>query len=106
MPAYDPNMHQKFAETLLLRARRISLVFTAMAAIVGAGIGIAMPRMVGKPSTALPIILWTFVLGAFGFVTGKERSFTLSMKAQELLCQKQIEENTRKAEMASSAAAK
>lgn len=106
MSGYDPNLHQKFADTLQLRAKRIAIVFTAMAAIVGAGLGVALPRIAGKPSTAFPVIVATFVLGIFGFVAGKERSFSLCMRAHELLCQKQIEENTRKAGASATAAAK
>jgi hypothetical protein len=37
---------------------------------------------------------------------GQERAFKMRLQAQELLCQKQIEENTRAKETASAAAAK
>jgi hypothetical protein len=97
MPGYDPKVQQDFADLLILRAKRIVPVFTAMAAIVGAGVGVAVARGMGKADT-MSVIIWAFIVGVFGFVTGKERSFSLRMKAQELLCQKKIEENTRSAE--------
>jgi hypothetical protein len=97
MPGYDPKHHQDLADLLILRANRIVSVFTAMAAIVGAGVGVAIARGAGK-TEIISVIIWTFVLGIFGFVAGKERAFSLRMKAQELLCQKRIEENTRAAE--------
>lgn len=97
MPGYDPKLHQDLADLLRLRAKRIVPVFTAMAAIVGSGIGVAIARSMGKTETT-SVLVWTFVVGIFGFVAGKERAFSLRMKAQELLCQKKIEENTRAAE--------
>lgn len=99
MPSYDPKLHQDLADLLMIRAKRIVPVFTGMAAIVGAGIGVAIARSVGKTET-ISVIVWTFVIGVFGFVAGKERAFSLRMKAQELLCQKKIEENTRAVEVA------
>lgn len=95
MAVYDPQVQESIADLLILRAKRIVPVFTAMAAIVGAGIGVAVSR--GGRSEVLSIVLWTFVFGVIGFVAGKERAFAQRLKAQELLCQKKIEENTRMA---------
>lgn len=97
MAAYETKVHQDLAELLLLRAKRIVPVFTAMAAIVGAGVGVGIARG-GHHNAVLLVILWTFVLGVFGFVAGKERAFSLQLKARELLCLSRIEENTRAAE--------
>jgi hypothetical protein len=99
MPGYDPNVQQDLVDLLILRAKRIVPLFTAMAAIVGSGVGIAVARNLGKTET-MSIVVWACVFGIFGFVAGKERAFSLRMKAQELLCQRKIEENTRTAEMA------
>lgn len=98
MAGYDPKVQQDLVDLLMLRAKRIALVFTAMAAIVGAGMGVAIARSMGR-GEKMSVLICTLVLGVFGFVAGKERAFSLKMKAHELLCQKQIEENTRAAEV-------
>lgn len=105
MSVYDPKNHQDFIDLLHTRAKRITIVYTLMAAIVGAGISVAIGYM--KPGSASlgSIVLWTAVLAFFGFVMGRERSFKMRLQAQELLCQKQIEENTRAKEVASAASA-
>lgn len=97
MAVYDPKVQQDLADLLVVRAKRIVPVFTAMAAVVGAGIGVAIGRATGQHET-ISVVLWAFVIGVFGFVAGKERAFNLKLKAQELLCQKKIEENTRAVE--------
>jgi len=96
MAAHEPKIHQDLADVLLLRAKRIVPVFTAMAAVVGAGVGVAISRSAGKGET-ISVILWAFIMGVFGFVAGKERAFSLQLKARELLCMNKIEENTRAA---------
>jgi fatty acid desaturase len=106
MSAYEPKLHQEFADLLRRRAKRITLVFTLMAAIVGAGVGMALSRMMAAQHSTMPMILWIVLLGIFGYVAGKERSFNLQLRAHELLCQKQIEENTRSGQMASGTAAR
>lgn len=54
-------------------------------------------RGTGNAET-ISVIIWACIIGIFGFVAGKERAFSLRLKAQELLCQKKTEENTRAAE--------
>ncbi|HYG99833.1 MAG TPA: hypothetical protein VD837_11935 [Terriglobales bacterium] len=106
MSVYDPKVQLDFAELLTKRSKRITMVYTIMAAIVGAGAGVAVSYIrVGEPRNGW-ILLWTVILAFFGFVMGKERAFNLRLKAQELLCQKQIAENTTPKETASAAAAK
>lgn len=95
MSGYEPKVHQEFADLLRTRAKRITTVFTLMAAIVGGGVGASLARMTGSSQVTYVVIIWTAVLAVFGFVAGTERSFNLRLKAHELLCQKQIEENTR-----------
>lgn len=106
MSVYDPKNHQDFVDLLHTRAKRITVVYTLMAAIVGAGISVGIGYMNFGAPKAGSVVLWTAVLAFFGFVMGKERAFRMRLKAQELLCQKQIEENTRAKETASAAAAK
>lgn len=93
MAVYDGKIHQDVADILLARASRIVPVFTAMAAIVGAGVGVTIARGIGR-NEVISVILWTVIFGLFGFVTGKERSFSLQLKARELLCMMAIERNT------------
>lgn len=107
MAVYDPKDHQNFIDVLRTRAKRITIVYTLMAAIVGAGISVAVSYL-GADLTpkASWVVLWTVILAFFGFVMGRERAFKMRLQAQELLCQKQIEENTRAKEIGSAAAAK
>lgn len=105
MSVYDPKNHQDFVDLLQKRAKRITIVYTIMAAIVGAGISVAIGYMKLGSASFGSIALWTAVLAFFGFVMGKERSFKMRLKAQELLCQKQIEENTHTKETVSAASA-
>lgn len=106
MSSYDPNSHQQMADVLLKRAGRIVWVFTFIAAIFGAGIGLYLVWILGSPTPLRFIGLWAAILAAFGFVSGKERKFSFQMKAQELLWQRQMEENSRPEVKASAAAAK
>jgi hypothetical protein len=99
MSAYDPKKMEQYSELLSKRSKRITPVFALMGAIVGGGLGMALSRMLGSHSS-MPVILWTVLLGVFGYVAGKERAFTLGLKSQELLLQRQIEENTRQAHAA------
>lgn len=96
MTQFDPTQAREMAARLHLRAGLSTLVST----ILGVAIGmVASPFLLqslpGNLSVNLPNWLCTVVFGLLGFIQGMERGFQLRLQAQTLLCQVQIEENTR-----------
>ncbi len=94
MPGYDPKVHESLAELLATRAKRITMVYTVMAAITGGGVGAILGFRYPGHFTRV-VFLATLIMTLLGFVAGKERKFKLSLKSQELLWQKQVEEDLR-----------
>jgi positive regulator of sigma E activity len=94
MSSYDSNRHQEFIDILQKRSGRMVWVYTAMAALFGVAMGLFLARAVGNSSVYQLALVWAAIMACFGFVSGKERKFALQMKAQEMLWQKQVEENT------------
>lgn len=93
---YDPTQARRLAERLSLRAGLPTLVSTALGIVVGM---VASPFILqslpGNISVDLPGWLCGAVFGVLGFGQGMERAFQLRLQAQALLCQIQMEENTR-----------
>jgi hypothetical protein len=90
---YDPAIIQKFADKLYSQANTIIIACTLLGLVVGAAGGYA----VGDYSTKTTYAgLGAIVLGLLAFAIGTARAFVLKLQAQVALCQKKIEENTRK----------
>jgi hypothetical protein len=83
---YDPAIIQKFADKLYSQANTIVSVWTFLGAVVGGACG----HVLGNAAVGAVII------GALGFAIGMQRACLLRLQAQVALCQKQIEENTRR----------
>ena len=88
MLSYDPIVIEKFAQKLYGRATSIVLSYSIVGIILGAAAGLYTNQ-----SSA------TFVLAGFagvvGFLLGSQKAFLLKLQAQTVLCQVQIEKNTR-----------
>jgi hypothetical protein len=95
MIRYDDQVLQKFAEKLYARANSIIAAWS-LVGLIAAGVGGAFIVMALDSSSRLEIIAIAAVLGAiFGFVMGSSKAFLLKLQAQQALCQRQIELNTR-----------
>lgn len=104
--AYDPQIVLKFIDRLYRQATVAVATFTILGVLVGAGIGFALARAdeMGANLRFVPvreqdyigILVGAIVLGVFGFFAGRERAFQLRLRAQTVMCQLKIEENTRK----------
>lgn len=115
---YEPDILEEFADRLYKQADKLVshyIVSSAAAgfflgAIAGVGIGFAksfidqskiVPADVGDTAVPFGVFFAFFVAllgGIVGYVSAKEKAFELRFKAQQTLCQLQIEKNTRRAD--------
>ena len=101
---YNPDILQKYADILYAQARSLA-AWTALrygivfAVVAWLAIAIASPvaRMRIDTSTVNGGALIAGFIGLLmGYNAGKVRAFALMLQAQQVLCQRQIELNTRK----------
>jgi len=107
MATYDDSILQQHADTLYRAANRI-VTNTALAyGVVGFFVS---ALLVGGFSAAdnltstdnvvlvqgIVVVLLTAVAVCLGVISGREKAFRLKLQAQTVLCQRQIELNTRK----------
>jgi len=98
---YDPDILQGYADDLYQQAGNI-IAATAikyglvMFLVSGLGVILAVNQFHADASSGVVFILILTMLGvAAGISDGRRRAFKLKLEAQELLCQRQIEFNTR-----------
>ena len=108
---YDPEILQKYADILYSQARSLA-AWTALrygaafAVVVWLVVAIATPaaRLRFDTSTANGAALIAGFIGLLlGYNAGKVKAFALMLQAQQVLCQRQIELNTRPKDAAMSA---
>jgi hypothetical protein len=120
MSSYEPQILEEFAEKLYKEAGEIISSYCVgsilgggfLGLLIGAAAGFAQPFIAsgtpaptaGNPlsfSDAVPVdaaiagIAFAALGGILGYYWGKEKAFELKLKAQQALCQLQIEKNTR-----------
>jgi hypothetical protein len=91
---YDPVVIQSYADRLYLKARVIIFLWTLAGALIGGAAGVS----IGYPDEQKVLsfgLIGAVLIGILGFLAGSERAFGLKLQVQVVLCQKQIEENTR-----------
>jgi hypothetical protein len=104
--SYDPSVFREFAARSHAKADwivfRETVLGTVMGFLVGLGSGAMMPNqnllwLLGLPvPNGLLIALASGLVGcAIGWSVGSHKAFMLQLQAQTVLCQAQIEENTR-----------
>jgi len=93
MIEYDPKIIQQLADRLYRQAKSTVISFTVFGALVGGGGGAAAGP---TPPSAIGGLVGAVILGLFGFLIGQEIAFHLKVRAQTVLCQLRIEENTRR----------
>jgi hypothetical protein len=97
MAEYDPQIIQKFADRLYGRARTVTVMTTILLVLIGGSAGvIANVPFGGDEPSIIGASVGAVLLGAVGFVLGREGAFRLKLQAQTALCQIKIEENTRR----------
>jgi hypothetical protein len=97
MAEYDAQIIQKFADRLYRRARTVTVLTTIVFILIGGSGGVIanVPFGGGEPSI-IGAAVGAVLLGAVGFMLGREGAFRLKLQAQTALCQMKIEENTRR----------
>src|SRR5712671_5251610 len=103
MVRYDSHQVQKFAQIMYRQALVTVVVWTLLGAVVGFAGSAALfwgtreaqglGRDVGGPNTLVAI--GTVLTGLIGLAIGQGKAFWYRLQAQILLCQSQIEANTR-----------
>lgn len=92
MTNYDPTVLQEYAERLYTQARGITAKYALGFGLLCAAIGAAVSRALDIP----PLTLWLGIVGAvLGSLVGQSKGFQYRLQAQTVLCQVQIEANTR-----------
>ena len=98
MITYDPEVIQRFADKLYVRAATAIWVSAILGVIIGLMVGpFLIQSLPASVAVTVPIWISPILLGLLGFVQGMERAATLKIQAQTALCQLQIERNTKRA---------
>jgi hypothetical protein len=102
---YDENILQQYADSLYRQAKWI-VFFTAarygvavflVASVLGALIDLQKRVGVDAANTGVIWLLGLTIIGiGVGVDDGRRKAFNLKLQAQQLLCQRQTEINTRK----------
>jgi outer membrane lipoprotein SlyB len=93
MTEYNPAIIQKLADKLYKQANTVVFVCTLIGVLVGGGVGYAAGR---ERDRQIYAIVGAILVGIIGFAVGLSQSFMLRVRAQMALCQRKIEENTRR----------
>jgi hypothetical protein len=98
--AYDPDILQQQADSLYSQADEILgrtvasyVVMTLLAVFV---VLTLLSKINPQVPTGVLLLISVLIAAALGVSHGRDKSFHLKMEAQTLLCQRQIELNTRK----------
>lgn len=89
---YDRVVIMEFAERLYGQADSVTLLHTVLGLGVGLMIGIVIARALDLGFIA---VLCCALGGGFGYAIGDRRALMIRVRAQMMLCQLQIEANTR-----------
>jgi hypothetical protein len=100
---YDSSILQQFADDLYARARWIVFKTTAFYGFVALSVSVfalnLLQNQVKPPMTSDTIMIVSLVFTVIGLLagwsTGSAKAFHFRLQAQQILCQKQIEVNTR-----------
>lgn len=98
MTDYSPEMLQSFADRLYRRATWTIAEWTAVGVLLGvvlAGLSASLIHDLTNSSGVIFLVWLVCALG--GIAIGREKAFGMKVEAQRLLCQMQIEQNTRPA---------
>lgn len=97
MVQYNRDLLKKYASRLYQQADILAVLYTIAGGVVGSlratVFNAQNPR---KPADEANLVFWCFLVGfaLIGLLLGLSRGFQLKVRAQEILCQVAIEENT------------
>jgi hypothetical protein len=105
---YDPGTLQQFADDLYTQAKGIVIVYAAWYTLLTFAVAwflIGSPGTTGRGHIdALGSLPWAVVIALVGLRAGldagRRKAFVLKLQAQQILCQQEIELNTRKRDQA------
>ena len=108
---YDPEILQQCADDLYRQARWIILTTTLkyaaiafLLAMIAVGILVKVsPEF--QPGAPIPVVIVVGCAMVAGIAAGRAKAFDLKLEAQKVLCQRQVELNTRAQSQASAASA-
>ena len=95
MAVYDANIIQQFVDRLYRKAQIAVALYTSIGAVIGFIVIFVPITYFGFSSGYVEGTGGATLLGMLGFWLGRERTFKLKLRAQLILCQTQIEKNTR-----------
>lgn len=102
MAQYDEAILQSYADALYSRASWIIAKYTIFIGAFGALIGYIpnmlwyfRPGVTASPDSNGSMILFGIIGLAVGYSIGESKAFEYKLRAQTMLCQRQIELNTR-----------
>lgn len=90
---YDEAVLSEFARRLYRRALSIIVWCTILGLLAGGTLGGALAEATKSGGGIVALVV--LVGGLIGYAIGSERAFMLRLQAQVVLCQVQIERNTR-----------
>jgi len=97
--AYDAAIIVRSASLLYRRANTLLISYACLGVLLGLVVGVVVARFASELGELLGehhLALVTAVFGGlFGFLIGREKGYALKLRAQTLLCNVQIEQNTR-----------
>ncbi|MFV8750473.1 hypothetical protein ACNOYE_07965 [Nannocystaceae bacterium ST9] len=97
MPQFDPSVIQTHAQRLYTAANAIVAVYTVFGLLCGATLGYGFATLTNVKETAPISLVAGLVVAGLAFAVGQSKSFAMRLEAQSVLCQLQIEANTRAA---------
>jgi hypothetical protein len=98
---YDDAILQRYADDLYAQARWViySTAFIYGLVTFGIAFGISNVGTIFKSNVSLSlqpgVLLFALIGAAVGVAAGRKKEFKLKLEAQTLLCQRQVELNTR-----------
>ena len=95
---YDPQIIQKFVNSIYKKANSLIRVWTLIGVVVGIPVGSIIGDFIAlkyRVSDTAGLAGGIVFCAAVGFVVGSSKAFSLKFNAQMLMCLKQIEENTK-----------
>jgi hypothetical protein len=97
MVRYDSEVLYTFAERLEASAKSVIYLYAFLGVFIGAvcGYGLVERSVSTEPSDYIPLVVGSLVGLLVGYLVGSEHAFRIRLGVHTVLCQVQIEENTR-----------